>query len=98
MVLSGAPPSKSRTELNQNQIRGFWAAWGGWALDGMDASIYALVLVPALTELLPRSGIAAAPANIGYYGSVRRALFLVCLGLFLGGGAGPAWLVPGRGR
>ena len=53
------------TQLNRNQIRGFWAAWGGWALDGMDASIYALVLVPALTELLPRSGIAATPGNIG---------------------------------
>jgi len=81
MVLSGAPPSKSRTELNANQIRGFWAAWGGWALDGMDASIYAVVLVPALRELLPRSGIAATPANIGYYGSVLLALFLFGWGL-----------------
>src|SRR5256886_7239248 len=76
MVLSGAPRSTSRTELNANQIRGFWAAWGGWALDGMDASIYAVVLVPALTDLLPRSGIAAWPANVGYYGSVLLALFL----------------------
>ncbi len=81
MVLSGAPPSKSRTELNANEIRGFWAAWGGWALDGMDASIYAVVLVPALRELLPRSGIAATPANIGYYGSVLLALFLFGWGL-----------------
>jgi len=81
MVLSGAPPSKSRTGLNANQIRGFWAAWGGWALDGMDASIYAVVLVPALRELLPRSGIAATTANIGYYGSVLLALFLFGWGL-----------------
>ena len=57
------------------------AAWGGWALDGMDASIYALVLVPALTELLPRSGIAVNPGNIGYYGSVLQALFLLGWGL-----------------
>jgi hypothetical protein len=28
-------------------------------LDGMDSVIYALVLAPALTELLTRSGIAA---------------------------------------
>src|SRR6266550_8726327 len=69
------------TPLTRNQIRGFWAAWGGWALDGMDSFIYALVLVPALTELLPRSGIAATPANIGYYGSVLFALFLVGWGL-----------------
>ena len=40
------------TPLTPNQVRGFWAAWGGWALDGMDSFIYSLVLVPALTELL----------------------------------------------
>ena len=33
--------------LTTNQVRGFWAAWGGWALDGMDASIYAVVLAAA---------------------------------------------------
>ena len=70
-----------RTTLSPNQIRGFWAAWGGWALDGMDASIYAIVLVPALRELLPRSGIAATPGNIVYYGSVLLALFLFGWGL-----------------
>jgi MFS family permease len=69
------------TPLTRNQIRGFWAAWGGWALDGMDSFIYALVLVPALGELLPRSGIPATPGNIGYYGGVLFALFLVGWGL-----------------
>jgi MFS family permease len=63
--------------LTRNQIRGFWAAWGGWALDGMDSFIYALVLTPALTELLPRSGIPATPANIGFYGGLLFAIFLV---------------------
>src|SRR6266849_9841721 len=82
MVLAAASSSsKAPTKLDRNQIRGFWAAWGGWALDGMDASIYAVVLVPALRELLPRSGIAATPANIGYYGSVLLALFLFGWGL-----------------
>jgi len=81
MVLAGATSSKPPTKLDQNQIRGFWAAWGGWALDGMDASIYAVVLVPALADLLPRSGIAATPANVGYYGSVLLALFLFGWGL-----------------
>src|SRR6266566_9688454 len=81
MVLTGAPSSKPRTKLNPNQVRGFWAAWGGWALDGMDASIYAIVLVPALRELLPRSGIAATPGNVVYYGSVLLALFLFGWGL-----------------
>jgi MFS family permease len=69
------------TRLTPNQVRGFWAAWGGWALDGMDSFIYSLVLVPALTELLPRSGIAATPGNVGYYGSVLFALFLIGWGL-----------------
>jgi MFS family permease len=73
------------TPLSANQIRGFWAAWAGWALDGMDSFIYSLVLVPALTELLPRSGIAVTPGNIGFYGSVLFALFLI------GWGCSMAW-------
>ncbi len=67
--------------LSPGQIRGFWAAWGGWALDGMDSFIYALVLVPAMTELLPKSGIAGTPANTGYYGSLLFALFLIGWGI-----------------
>jgi len=76
----------TRTALTANQIKGFWAAWGGWALDGMDSFIYALVLTPALTELLPRSGIEATPGNVGYYGSVLFALFLVGWGLSMAWG------------
>ena len=73
----------TRIPLTRNQVRGFWAAWGGWVLDGMDSFIYALVLVPALRELLPRSGIPASNANIGYYGGVLFALFLVGWGMAL---------------
>ena len=47
-----ATPVRGRTPLNRQQIIGFWAAWFGWMLDGMDSVIYALVLGPALTELL----------------------------------------------
>jgi MFS family permease len=47
----------------------------------MDSFIYALVLVPSLTELLPRSAIAATPGNIGYYGGILFALFLIGWGL-----------------
>ena len=75
--------------LTRNQIRGFWASWGGWTLDGMDSVIYALVLVPSLRELLPRSGIAATKGNIGYYGGLLFALFLIGWGLaFLWGPIG----------
>ena len=67
----------TRVLLTKNQRRGFLAAWGGWVLDGMDSFIYALVMVPALRELLPRSGIPANQASIGYYGGLLFALFLV---------------------
>ncbi|WDD91239.1 MFS transporter [Burkholderia sp. FERM BP-3421] len=70
-----------RTPLTREQIKGFWAVYAGWVLDGVDSVIYALVLVPALTELLPASGIAATPANLGLYGSILFALFLVGWGL-----------------
>ncbi|WP_213226107.1 MFS transporter [Caballeronia sp. NK8] len=71
----------AKTPLNRSQITGFWGAWAGWTLDGMDSFIYALVLAPALTELLPRSGYAATPANVGLAGSILFALFLVGWGL-----------------
>jgi MFS family permease len=77
------------TPLTRNQIRGFWASWGGWTLDGMDSFIYALVLVPSLRDLLPHSGIAATKANVGRYGGLLFALFLVGWGLaFLWGPVG----------
>src|SRR5256885_3831016 len=87
MVLAASPKelmvASSREPLNGNQVRGFWAAWGGWALDGMDSFIYALVMVPALRDLLPRSGVPATPENLGYYGGLLFALFLVGWGLSL---------------
>jgi len=81
--MSIATPKSDKPRLTLNQIRGFWAAWGGWALDGMDSFIYAMVLVPALRELLPRSGIPATTANVGFYGGVLFAFFLVGWGLSL---------------
>jgi MFS family permease len=70
---SGEPlPAK----LTGGQIRGFLAAWGGWALDGMDSFIYALVMVPALRDLLPRSGRASNLGTVGFYGGLLFALFL----------------------
>ena len=69
------------TPLNRQQIIGFWAAWLGWTLDGMDSVIYALVLSPAMKELLPKSGFANSPADIAFAGSILFALFLVGWGL-----------------
>ncbi|HXY01304.1 MAG TPA: MFS transporter [Candidatus Limnocylindrales bacterium] len=69
--------STLRTPLTHNQWRGFFAAWGGWALDGMDSYIFALVMVPALKELLPHSGLRNDIAGIGKYGGILFAIFLI---------------------
>ena len=89
---NSSPPlsaNAASASLTRNQIRGFWASWGGWALDGMDSFVYALVLLPSLRELLPNSGIAPTKANIGHYGGLLFALFLIGWGLaFLWGPIG----------
>jgi MFS family permease len=83
MPISDEHVAQAKTRLTKNQVWGFGAAWGGWALDGMDSFIYALVMVPALHDLLPRSGISADAGNIGFYGGLLFALFLVGWGLSL---------------
>ena len=71
----------ARPPLTRNQKRGFLASWGGVVLDGVDSFIYALVLVPAMRELLPASGIAATAGNLGFYGSILFSAFLVGWGM-----------------
>jgi len=77
----GLRPTVPRVRLTAQQITGFWAAWAGWMLDGMDSFIYALVLAPAMRELLPKSGFAAGPEQVAFAGSLLFALFLVGWGL-----------------
>jgi hypothetical protein len=72
-----ATVSKVKVPLTTNQKRSFWAAWGGWAMDGMDSFIYVLVLAPAMRELLPLSGVEATQANVGYYGAVLFSPFMI---------------------
>lgn len=55
-------------------------AWLGWVFDSMDATIYALVMTPALQELL---GPHSTPEQMGWYGGIIFAIFLV--GWALGG-------------
>jgi MFS family permease len=73
--------STTSIPLTANQIRGFVASWMGIMLDGVDSFIYALVLVPAMKELLPQSGIEASAGNLGYFGSILFSLFLLGWGL-----------------
>jgi len=75
--------SAVRVPLTGAQIRGFWAAWAGWTLDGMDSFIFALVLAPALTELLPKSGMDGSPPHVVFAGSVLFAVFLAGWGTSL---------------
>jgi MFS family permease len=60
-------------------------AWMGWVFDAMDATIYALVLHPALHELLSSATGASTvtAAEIGRYGGFVLSIFLI--GWALGG-------------
>ncbi len=49
-------------------------AWLGWIFDSMDSTIYALVLTPALKDLLGKQG---TPENIGWYGGIIFSIFIV---------------------
>lgn len=73
--------SAGKTRLTRNQITGFWASWTGWMLDGMDSVIYALILSPALIEILPHSNISTSPATVTSIGSILFAVFLVGWGM-----------------
>ncbi len=73
-----APPSAPgwRSEITRMQWLVLLGTTMGWALDGFAGSLYALVLGPAMTELLPHSDIAVQPSSIGLYGGLTVALFL----------------------
>ena len=77
------PAKTAKQPLTSAQKRAFWAAWGGWTMDGMDSFIFSLVLVPALRDVLPNSGIQATTANVGYYSGLLFALFMIGWGVAL---------------
>lgn len=52
-------------------------AWLGWVFDSMDSTIYALVLQPALRDLLQAGGIKPSPEAISWYGGIIFSIFLV---------------------
>jgi MFS family permease len=65
------------TPATASPYRIFWATWAGWMLDGFDSTAYGLLLVSALTELLPLSGIEASKANIAVYGGIGFSIFML---------------------
>ncbi len=54
-------------------------AWLGWVFDSMDATIYAIVLHPALHDLLHAGsgGAPVADGDIGRYGGIIFSIFLI---------------------
>jgi MFS family permease len=53
-------------------------AWLGWVFDSMDSTIYALVLQPALLDLLRAPGGGPVTADvIGWYGGIIFSIFLI---------------------
>ena len=55
-----------------------FVAWLGWVFDSMDSTIYALVLQPALHDLLRAPGGGPATAEvIGWYGGIIFSIFLI---------------------
>ncbi len=55
-----------------------FVAWLGWVFDSMDATIYALVMQPALHDLLRTPGVVSVSANvIGWYGGIIFSVFLI---------------------
>jgi MFS family permease len=77
---SSSPTASPWRQLTGYQWLVLLVAWLGWIFDSMDATIYALVLEPALKDLL---GPRASPDNIAWYGGVIFAIFVV--GWALGG-------------
>jgi MFS family permease len=74
MEIEGAANRGSYGGLSRYQVLVLVVAWLGWIFDSMDATIYNLVLTPALRELLGPRG---SPENIGWYGGIILAIFLV---------------------
>lgn len=52
-------------------------AWLGWVFDAMDATIYAIVLHPALHDLLAANGGHTSSQDIGWYGGIIFSIFLI---------------------
>ncbi len=52
-------------------------AWLGWVFDAMDATIYAIVLHPALHDLLQTPGGTVSPEQVGWYGGIIFSIFLI---------------------
>ncbi len=66
-----------REGVSRYQWLVLFVAWLGWVFDSMDATIYAIVLHPALEELLRSSAGTVNAEQIGWYGGMIFSIFLI---------------------
>ncbi len=81
--------------MKKDEILGFIGAFLGWVFDSMDATIYALVMVSALKELLQNQGIPSTESHVGFYGGLIFSLFLIGWAI---GGVGFGYVADKIGR
>lgn len=72
MTMAGTTASW-REGVTSYQWLVLFVAWLGWVFDSMDATIYAIVLHPALYDLLP----GASPADVSWHGGLIFSVFLI---------------------
>jgi len=77
MTVTGVAAAVSAEPSSISARKIFWVTWLGWMLDGFDSAMYGYILVAALSELLPASGIEATRANIGLYGGILFSIFML---------------------
>jgi MFS family permease len=71
-------PDSWRRGVTPYQWLVLFVAWLGWVFDSMDSTIYAMVLQPALHELMPSPGGGpVTPDDIGWYGGIIFSIFLI---------------------
>ncbi len=66
-----------REGVSRYQWLVLFVAWLGWVFDSMDATIYAIVLHPALEELLRSPAGTVDAEQIGWYGGIIFSIFLI---------------------
>ncbi|HEY2698945.1 MAG TPA: MFS transporter [Pseudonocardiaceae bacterium] len=77
MSVHPAADQDSATSLSSTARTAFWSSFGGWAMDGYNWTIFGLVLAPAMAVLLPASGYQDNANNVGYFGQISAAIFLL---------------------
>jgi MFS family permease len=78
VTLFPVKPDSWRHGVTRYQWLVLFVAWLGWVFDSMDSTLYALVLQPALHDLLhaPDGGPVTAEV-IGWYGGIIFSIFLI---------------------